>query len=88
MKATFDSNDHAVTPGWGAYMKPLRSWRERIHGWFGHTVPAETPIPRNGHSPSNYAKCICGAALKWYVVGQHRYGSLSRENDATLTSPG
>ena len=77
MKAAFNRNDHATRAGWAAYMKPLRSWGERLHGWLGHRVPTEPPVPANGHSPSNYARCGCGAALKWYVVGQHRYGSIA-----------
>jgi hypothetical protein len=80
MNAMFDKNDHAIWAGWATYMKPLHRARQRLCGRiFGHVVPFDPPIPADGYSPSNYDNCErCGAAIKWYVVGQHRYGSLGR----------
>lgn len=73
--AVFDLNDHAIAPGWATYQEDRRD-HQHIH--------APAPEPANGHSPSNYARCACGVMVKWFVLGQHRYGSLSRENDPTL----
>lgn len=66
--AVFDINDHAIQPGWATYHEDIAAHPH---------ITASPPRPANGHSPSNYAKCACGAAVKWYVIGQHRYGSLS-----------
>lgn len=70
---------HASTEGWATYHKQLRGWRRFICAAKGHRMPTE-PLPseRNGHAPSNYGRCLrCRNAVKWYVVGQHRYGGLS-----------
>jgi len=66
--AVFNVNDHAIVAGWATYQKRCR---DHPH------IEAPEPKPANGYSPSNYALCACGAAIKWFVVGQHRYGSLS-----------
>lgn len=68
--AVFNHNDHAIVAGWATYHKDIAAHPH---------IEAGPPTPANGHSPSNYAKCACGAALKWFVIGQHRYGSLSAE---------
>lgn len=68
--AVFDLNDHAIAAGWATYQEHQPK-HEHVH--------AAAPEPANGHSPSNYARCACGAAFKWFVIGQHRYGSLSRD---------
>ena len=65
--AVFNHNHHAIAPGWATYHEDIPN-HPHVH--------AQAPEPANGHGPSNYAKCACGAALKWFVVGQHRYGSL------------
>ena len=70
MFAVFNMNHHAIAPGWATYHTDIPTHPH---------VEAGPPQPANGHSPSNYAKCACGVALKWYVVGQHRYGSLSAQ---------
>lgn len=74
--ATFDENDHAWTTGWATYHRRL-GWR-RVLCLFGHTQFA-IPEPPNGHSPSNFERCRrCRSALKYYIVGQHRYGGMDR----------
>lgn len=76
MKATFNVNDHAITPGWATFHNRL-GWRRYVFCLFGHSRNAP-PEPANGHSPSNYVRCRrCGNSLKWYVVGQHRYGGMN-----------
>ena len=70
--AVFDLNQHAIVAGWASYTSAQRA-HEHI------TAPA--PNPANGYSPSNYARCACGVMVKWYVIGQHRYGSLSKASD-------
>ena len=71
--AVFDLNHHAIVAGWATYHEDRQAHPH---------IDAPPPEPPNGYSPSNYAKCACGWAVKWFVVGQHRYGSLSRSNDA------
>lgn len=66
--AVFDINDHALGAGWATYHKDTPTHQH---------IDVGPPDPPNGHSPSNYARCGCGAWFKWFVVGQHRYGSLS-----------
>ena len=77
--ARFDSNDHAVTEGWATYHKDLKgrlALPPFVCRVFGHPRVAP-PKSRNGHSPSNYARCRrCNRWMKWYVVRQHRYGGM------------
>ena len=55
------------------------SIRQRLCGHFGHVVPNRPETP-NGYSPACYARCRrCRASLKWFVRGQHRYGSFGLE---------
>jgi hypothetical protein len=68
--AVFDTNDHAIVAGWATYHADTPAHPH---------IEADQPSPSNGHSPSNYARCACGAWVKWFVVGQHRYGSVSAE---------
>lgn len=81
MTATFDHKDHALTAGWATYhQKPYLS---RLGGLVcrlrGHSYPARTPDPVDGHSPSNYDRCgRCRAFMHWYVEGQHRWGGMNR----------
>lgn len=76
MTATFDKNDHTLTPGWATYHRHL-GWRG-IFCLFGHSFPA-APIVQNGYSPSNTGRCRrCRSFVQWYVAGQHRYGGLWR----------
>ena len=79
MDAKFNRNDHATRPGWATYHKRRnQSLRQRVHGLLGHRLPASPPSPANGYSPSNYARCgRCRVWLKWFVVGQHRFGSIA-----------
>jgi hypothetical protein len=65
--AVFNVNDHAIAAGWATYHEDTPSHEH---------IQAAPPEPANGHSPSNYARCACGAWVKWFVVGQHRYGSI------------
>jgi hypothetical protein len=77
--ASFDSEDLCTSDGWATYhAKPRRRFRVRC--WFGrHILPNYVPVPPNGHSPTNYDRCLrCDAAVHWYVDGQHRYGGLDR----------
>jgi hypothetical protein len=67
--AVFDMNDHAIAAGWATYHEHVLS-HPHIH--------APAPDPANGHAPSNYARCACGVFVKWFVVGQHRYGSIGQ----------
>lgn len=67
--AVFDLNDHAIAAGWATYHADRRD-----HPHIAALIPDEP----NGYSPSNYARCACGWMFKWFVVGQHRYGSLSK----------
>jgi hypothetical protein len=69
---------HASEEGWATYHKRLRGWRRLVCAVKGHRMPTP-PLPseRNGHSASNYGRCLrCRNAVKWYVPGQHRYGGL------------
>ena len=76
--ATFDEHDHAGTEGWATYQqRPMFRWRPMCA--LGHHVLPPTPAVRNGYSPSNVGRCSrCRAFLKWYMVGQHRFGSIDR----------
>jgi hypothetical protein len=77
--ATFDERNHCDREGWATWQKdPM--FRFRLRCAFGrHAWPLRTPIPANGHSPSNYDRCTrCHAFVLWFVDGQHRYGSLNR----------
>jgi hypothetical protein len=67
--AVFDTRDHAIVEGWATYHGDTPAHPH---------IEAPAPAPATGHSPSNYARCACGAWVKWYRVGQHRYGSLDR----------
>lgn len=64
--AVFDLNDHAIAAGWATYHMDCAA-HEHVH--------APAPEPANGYSPCNYARCACGVMVKWFVVGQHRYGA-------------
>lgn len=76
MKATFDRNDHALTAGWATY-HIHRGWRA-VFCLLGHQLPPMPGSP-NGNSPTNYARCRrCRGFMKWFVVGQHRYGGMNR----------
>jgi hypothetical protein len=79
MIANFDHNEHTRRPGWATYWeRPRRRLPASICNLFGHVVPRRAPVPANGHSPSNYARCQrCDTPVKWFVVGQHRRGGLS-----------
>ena len=75
--ATFDINNHCVTPGWATYMqRPMPRWRLRCA--FGHhALPAHKP--QNDFCPQAYGVCCrCHVALSYYDEGTHRYGGLSR----------
>lgn len=75
--AEFDAHDHATTAGWASHHAgKVRRWRHRLTcGRDRHDLPFRVPEPANGHSPSCHDRCFrCGRALKWFVVGQHRYG--------------
>lgn len=78
--ATFDSNDYALTEGWATYHKNLSGGIAKppfVCRVFGHPRVA-SPAARNGHSPSNYTCCRrCNRWMKWYVVGQHRFGGVA-----------
>ena len=70
--AVFNDNDHCVQSGWATYQRRKVVWRCKR----GHTLPPE-PEPSNGIAPACYATCPkCGAPLKWFVCGQHRYGGI------------
>jgi len=93
VQATFDDNDHCVTPGWATrWAYPFhhvpfhRQIRCRL---FGHRYPTDAPTPPNGHSPSNSARCPhCGTLIGFHVVGQHRYGSFNKDVfDAYMRRP-
>lgn len=73
--AHFDANDHATHEGWATYhTRPPSTLRCR---WRGHVMPS---APSNRHSPACYDRCTrCRAWLKWFVIGQHRYGSVDRD---------
>lgn len=85
MKARFDQNDHAATAGWATYHQRRnlrRSWRLLVCVVKGHRLPS-IPATPNGYSPSCYERCKrCRNFLKWFVVGQHRYGGMSRPQPA------
>ncbi len=65
--AVFDMDNHALVAGWATYHMATPAHPH---------IDAPPPEPADGHSSSNYAKCACGAFVKWFRVGQHRYGSL------------
>ena len=67
MTAAVFAHDIAIAPGWATYHADQPAHPH---------IEAKAPEPPNGHSPSNYARCACGAWVKWFVVGQHRYGSI------------
>lgn len=86
MAALFDTHDHATVEGWATYHKHL-GWRALGCRIVGHRLPPK-PSPANGYAPSNYARCSrCRSWIKWFVDGQHRWGSLSRSCDSTLAKP-
>lgn len=72
--AAFNLNHHATRAGWATYHK-----RNGLRRWlcvFGHpqAAPAEPP---DGYSPQCYARCPrCKCHIKWYVIGQHRFGGM------------
>jgi hypothetical protein len=69
--AVFDMNDHAIVPGWATYHLDTPAHPH---------LPAAPPSPDpKGYRPDEYAKCACGAAFKWYRIGQHRYGSIDAD---------
>lgn len=79
--ARFDENEHCTTAGWATYHG---SGEVRCRWWQRtHVLPAEVPVPANGYSPSCYDRCrrCRRAALKWFVVGQHRRGSYDKPTD-------
>lgn len=92
MIAAFDHNDHALNAGWATYFKrrarPIfykghirlrRFFRYLVCRRKGHVAPSRPPVPPNGHAPSNYTVCgRCGEPMKFYVVGQHRFGGYDR----------
>jgi len=72
--AVFDIDGHAIAPGWATYQMDTPTHPH---------IDAEPPVPADGHSPSNYARCGCGAWFGWFVVGQHRYGSIPKGPEPT-----
>jgi hypothetical protein len=80
MNALFDDTDHATLAGWATYHQPAR----RCRFWRRHPIPP-TPDVADGIRPDNYARCRCGAWLKWFRVGQHRYGGM---DDAVSSETG
>jgi len=81
--AKFGPADHAISAGWATYHKhPKGNWWQRAARClvFGHLAPIEIPPTPNGHSPNNYAKCVrCDNHLRWYILGQHRYGGMNAD---------
>ena len=82
-KATFNENDHCLTAGWATYHKPadLGHRLDRLAcRILGHRYSVMMPIDPSGHSPSCYQQCLrCTNFLKWFVVGQHRFGSVNAD---------
>lgn len=72
--AIFDETDHCTEPGWATYHR-RNAGRCRL--FWPHLIPYDPPDQPDVHSPSNYERCgVCGAPIKWYVFGQHRYGGI------------
>lgn len=69
--AEFSATNHAIRSGWATYHRRpiLRPWW-RLRCRLGHH--AQPTRSRGG-----YGKCPrCSGALKWFVIGQHRYDGL------------
>jgi len=74
--AHFDQNDHALNSGWATYHRKL-GWRRMVCMFRHAHLPP--PAVQNGYSPSGMARCTrCHSWLKWFAVGQHRYGGMNR----------
>ena len=77
MKATFDHNDHCNIEGWATYHGDQSMFRWRLRCALGHHSLPDPPTVRDGIRPDNYDRCPrCRAWVKWFVVGQHRFGSI------------
>lgn len=70
--AVFDENGHATVAGIASYHDAnAHPWRCRI---FGHQW-SECLGPPNEYNPRIVVKCRRGCWGKWFVVGQHHFGS-------------
>lgn len=84
--AKFSGANHAISAGFATYLSPenqLGGLRRRICAVIGHKLDLVTPINPNGYSPSEVGKCQrCGNWIKWFVVGQHRFGGMAANEDS------
>ena len=80
--AVFDLNHHAIVAGWATYHEDRQAHPH---------IDAPPPEPPNGYSPSNYAKCACGWAVRStdaIVIGEESIlRHAAREARAALEEP-
>lgn len=76
-KAEFNRMGEATKPGWATYHQPSNQRRALRCRVLGHKPPRDV-LELDGISPRSYGMCYrCGNFMKFYVVGQHRYGGIN-----------